>query len=772
MIGQSPLRKENGRLLRGCGKFVDDHAPQGLLFAAVVRSPHASARILSINTEPAINAGAHSVWTHENTPGSLVPLPLFKEPATNPYCDSMDAPPQFPLAVDCVRYLGEPVAVVLGDSPALAEDAAERLEIEYEPIDAIIDPQESIKDVASVHEHRSNIAAHMFACIGDIDAAFDNAEVVIEERFVYPRMTSVPIETRGICAEYDSASRTMVIHVGHQLPYALREAVARTTGLRQTDVAVLCPDTGGGFGPKSSVYAEDVLIPAISYATARPVKWIQTRSEFMLTSQSGRDQILDVRLAARCDGTLLGLDVKILKDTGAYLCWAVIEPTNTINHIPSQYRIPAYRAEANSVLTNKTPSAPYRGTGRPEAAWVIERSLDLLANKLKMDPFELRRLNLIAADQMPYKPGNVYRDGVPIVYDTGDYPQVFNKTLELLDVPRWRAEQARLRDEGSTRRIGIGVANYVEASGPGWPCEGATVRICEDGMAEILIGVSQSGQGHETAFAQVAAEYLGMPYENIRVMGGDSRLLPHGFGTAGSRVTVNTGNAVAMAAQEVVRRAKLVAAAQLDCSPDDLAGTPAGFARKDDSSKSVTWAQLVPVAIYSRILRDEQQPGLHSTKYYYPPTVTWATGTHAAVVEVDTETYSWEILDYAIGHDCGRQINPKMVDGQVVGAFAQGLGAALGERVIYSPEGQMLTGTLMDYVMPKARSIPPLKLLHFEFPSTMNPLGVRGVGEGNVGPVAPAIANAIADALDNAIVIRQPTLTSAKLYELSTQAVL
>jgi len=766
-IGQSPLRKEDARLLRGRGRFVDDHQPPDALHAAIVRSPHALARIVAIDKQAALDAGAHSVWVSTDLSAFSEPLPLFKEPATNPYCDLMDVPPQLPLARHRASYVGEPVAIVLGQTAALAQDAAEALEIEYEPLDAVVDPHASLHGVQQVHEGRtSNVAAHLYACIGDVDAMFQQADVVLEERYVYPRLASMPIETRGIIAEYDPARRAMQIHAGHQIPYALRAAAARATGLLETDITVLCPDMGGAFGPKSAIYPEDVLIPTLAHAIGRPVKWIQTRSEFMLSSQHARDQIITVRLAAQRDGTLLGLDVDILKDSGAYLCWAVIETSNTLNHLPSQYRIPAYRAQANSVLTNKTPSAPYRGTGRPEAAWAIERSLDLLARRLHMDPMALRRRNLVTNAQMPYKPGNAYRDGVAVVYDTGDFPQVFNQTVAALDLKHWQTEQKRRRAQHARLQIGVGVANYMEASGAGWPCEGATVRIQEDGCAEVLIGVSQSGQGHETAFAQVAAEFLGLPYENVRVYGGDSRLLPHGFGTGGSRVTVNTGNAVALAAQEVKRRAGIVAASVLGCTPDDLVTTPQGFALRDSPAKTVTWAQLVPLAIYSRLLQPEGQPGLHSTQYYYPPTVTWSSGTHAAVIEIDTETYVWKILDYAIGHDCGRQIHPKMVEGQVMGGFTQGLGAALGECIVYSSEGQLLTGTLMDYVMPHIHNVPPVKLLHFEFPSTMNPLGVRGVGEGNVGPVAPALANAIENALQYRLTIREPTLTSAKLFEL------
>jgi carbon-monoxide dehydrogenase large subunit len=539
--------------------------------------------------------------------------------------------------------------------------------------------------------------------------------------------------------------------------------------MREQSVIVLCPDTGGAFGPKSGVYPEDILIPLLARTVGRPVKWIQTRSEFMMSSQHARDVIMDVRLAAKSDGTVLGFDVKIIKDSGAYLCWAVIEPSNTINHIPSQYRIPAYRAEAHSVLTNKAPSSPYRGTGRPEAVWAIERSLDFLGYKLGINPIDIRRRNMIKAGDLPFRPGNVYRDGVSVCYDTGDFPKVFEATLDALEIDRWRARHAALPDRRHLR-LGIGVANYVEASGIGWPCEGATVKVDESGRVDVLIGVSQSGQGHETVFAQICADYLGVPFDRVRVHGGDTSLLPYGFGTGGSRVTVNTGNAVALAAQEVKRRARKVAAQLLQCSAEEVAIENGMIFSTKAPQPSVPWSTVVATASFSRALASDNGPGLFSTQYYYPSTVTWASGTHAAAIELNVETGEWRLLKYAIGHDCGRQINPMLVEGQVIGAFAQGLATAMGEEIVYAPDGQLLTGTLMDYVMPRAADAPELSLIHFEFPATGNPLGVRGVGEGNVGPVAAAIAGAIGDALEGRVRIRKPMMPSSTIFGLMRES--
>jgi len=770
MIGKSIVRKEDQRLLRGRGAFVDDFSAPGLLHACVVRSPHAAARIAAIDKTAAVAAGAHSVWFFDDLPQLAEPLPLFREPATNPYCDLMQPPPQFALANGVVRYVGEPVAIVLAEDAALAMDAAEAVQVEYETVEPVTDPLQALGDSWRVHEERSNVVAHLKATIGDIDAAFEQADVVIEARFTYPRIASMPIETRGVCAEYDAERDTMTVRAGHQLPYSLRSAAARHTGIREESVVVLCPDTGGAFGPKSGVYPEDVLIPVLARVTGRAVKWIQTRSEFMLSSQHARDQVIDVRLAARADATLLGLDVKLIKDTGAYLCWAVIEPTNTINHIPSQYKLPAYRAEAHSVLTNKSPSSPYRGTGRPEATWVIERSLDLLGQRLGLSPLEVRRRNLIPAAEMPFKPGNVYRDGVDVTYDTADFPAVFEATLSALEVETWLTRQ-KSQPANTRRRIGIGVANFMEASGIGWPCEGATVKIDESGRAEVLIGVSQSGQGHETVFAQICSEYLGVAFDRIRVRGGDSSLLAYGFGTGGSRITVNTGNAVAMAAREVRRRIGLVAASLLKCRPDEIVVENGAIQVRGAPERSASWPSVVATAAFSRVLAEEGSPGLCATRYYYPPTVTWSSGTHAAVVEVDSETGVWKILKYAISHDCGRQINPTLVEGQVLGAFAQGLGTAMGERIVYSPDGQLLSGSLMDYTMPRAYDMPDIVMKHFEFPSTTNPLGVRGVGEGNVGPVPAAIAGAISDALAGEVTILEPMMPAPTILSLIKEGV-
>jgi len=528
------------------------------------------------------------------------------------------------------------------------------------------------------------------------------------------------------------------------------------------------PDTGGGFGPKESVYPEDVIVPVLAHRLGRPVKWMQTRTEFTQATYHAREQAHHARLAATRDGRILGLDVRIVKNVGAYHYFSVHEPSNTINHLPSQYKVPAYRAEAFSVVTNKTPSSPYRGAGRPEAVLVIERLLDRLAAKLGLDPAELRLKNMIPAEEMPYRPGLVYRDGVAVRYDGGDYPLELRRALELLDYDGWRKRQAELRAQ--SRLIGIGVAGSLEAGGSVRPGEWATVKVDDRGNVEVLIGVSASGQGHETVFAQVCAEYLGARFADVRVRGGDTTLVPHGYGTGASRVAVNTGNAVVEAAVAVRERACRVAARLLECAVEDV--------RVEDSRAFVVGAparalglgEIARAALRDPNLIAMDGPGLWATKFFAPPTVTWSSGVHAAVIEVDAETGRLSILKYVIAHDCGRQLHPVIVDGQIVGGFAQGLGVALGEHLVYDDDGQLLTATFMDYPMPRADEMPPLVVEHLHFPTDHNPLGVRGVGEGATGPPPTVIANALDDAFDGRLTIRTPIFTPARVWDLLREA--
>jgi carbon-monoxide dehydrogenase large subunit len=765
MIGKSPKRKEDERLITGRGRFVDDVALPNLHHLAIVRSPHARARILRVDVGAAKSMPGVSVFVGEDLPELSTPLPTFVELESNPYCDFNSPPPQLALARGEVRHVGEAVVAVVADDRYRAADAAEAVRVEYEPLPAVVDAEQAMREGApQVHAGRSNVVGHIKVSIGDVERAFARADVVVEERVSYARVTSMPIEPRAVCAQFDPTARVMTVWGGHQFPYSVRDTTAQFLRLPAENVRVLCPDTGGGFGPKAAVYPEDVLVPVLAYHLQKPVKWIQTRSEFMISSQHAREQIHDARLAATRDGTLLGLDVRLVKDVGAFHGWALIDPTNSVNHLPAHYKIPNIRAEGFCVVTNKVPASPYRGAGRPEAVFVMDRLLDLLARKLGMDPAELRFKNVIQPREMPYRSGLTYRDGVPIVYDGGDYPLELRRALELADYDGWRKRQPALRRQG--RYVGLGISSYIEAGGIGWPCEGATVKVDDGGNVEVMIGVSSSGQGHETVFAQVCAEYLGASYEDIRVRGGDTALLSYGFGTGASRVAVNTGNAVAMAAEGVKLKACRVAARLLECDEKDVRIEESKAFVAGSPMKSLPLSTVARAALRDRALAALGGPGLWDTKFYYPPTVTWSSGVNVAVVEVDPETGKITILKYVTVHDCGQQLNPMIVDGQVLGGFAQGLGVALGENLVYDAEGQLLTGSLMDYPIPRADEIPEFVVEHLHFSTDHNRLGIRGIGEGPTGPPPAAIANAVSDAFDGRLNIRFPVLTPSRVHGL------
>ena len=769
MIGQSPRRKEDERLITGRGRFIDDIAPPGLLHLILVRSTHARARLAGVDVEAARTQGAVSVFLADDLPGLADPLPAARADRTNPYV-RLDTPrPQRPLARGEVRYVGEPIAAVVGPDPYRAADAAALVRVEYEPQPAVVDAEAAMLPTSpSVHDGASNVVGQVVKVIGDVDRAFAEADVVVEDHPAHGRVTSMAIETRGLCAVFDPAIGSLTLWAAHQGPYHLRGAVAARLRLPAESIRVIAPDTGGGFGPKEGIYPEDLLVPMLAHHLGRPVKWIQTRTEFLSSSHQARQQAHHARLAATRDGRILGLEARIVKDVGAYHYFSVHEPTNTINHLPSQYRVPAFRAEGFAVVTNKTPSAPYRGAGRPEAILVVERLLDRLAARLGLDPAEVRARNQIAPHEMPYRPGLVYRDGVAVSYDGGDYPLELRRVLDLLDYSGWRKRQAELRAQG--RRIGLGIAAYLEAGGSVRPGEWATVKVDEHGHVEVLIGVSGSGQGHETVFAQVCAEYLGVAFDDIRVRGGDTTLVPFGYGTGASRVAVNTGNAVAVAAAEVKVKACRVAAGLLECAPDDVRIEDGRAFVVGAPGRAIPLAQVARAALTDRGLVELGGPGLWATKFYSPPTVTWASGVHAAAVEVDVETGRVAILRYAIVHDCGRQFHPVIVDGQIVGGFAQGLGVVLGDHVVHGDDGQLLTNTLMDYPIPRAEDMPPLVIEHLRFATDHNPLGVRGVGEGATGPPTAAIANAVADAFEGRLDVTNPVLTPHRVYTLLREA--
>jgi CO/xanthine dehydrogenase Mo-binding subunit len=529
-------------------------------------------------------------------------------------------------------------------------------------------------------------------------------------------------------------------------------------------VRVIVPEVGGGFGVKGHVYPEDILVPAVARLLGRPVKWTETRREHLMTAGADRDQEHRARLGVRRDGTIVGLETEFTRDHGVAPTLGEAITLNTINHLPGPYRVAHYRGVGLNVVTHKTFAAAYRGAGRPEAAFVLDRLLDRAARRLGMDPAELRRRNMIRPNEMPFASGLTYRDGAPIRYDPADYGAAFERMLQRLEYAAWRAKQARRRE--GPRPLGIGLSAYVEGTGIG-PFEGADITVDPSGTVFVRIGVSAQGQGHETSLAQVCADQLGVGVDAVVVMGGDTQSVGYGMGTIASRVAAVAGPAVARAASEVAVKAKLVAGELLECAADDLVLAAGRVQVKGMPDRSVRLSEVARAAVRSRALSRTSGPGLSACAFFYPDSVTWAFGVQGVVVEVDVEACAVRLLRHVALHDCGVPINPMIVEGQLHGGMVQGIGSALLESLVHDEAGQLLTGTLMEYALPRAADVPPLEVDHLDFPSIVNPLGVKGVGESGIISPAAAIANAVEDALaPRGVEVGEVPLTGRRIFEL------
>jgi carbon-monoxide dehydrogenase large subunit len=601
--------------------------------------------------------------------------------------------------------------------------------------------------------------------VGDVERALARPGLtVVRERFRHQRLAAVPIETRGVVAEHDPATGLLTVWGSIQSPYSQRDVIARTLDLPVEQVRVLVPDVGGAFGPKGQVYADEVLVALAARRLGRPVKWVEGRREDFASMGHDRAQSHEATIAFGADGTIAAVDDAFLADVGAYPMAGTGLTANTVNHMPGPYRVPHYRARGESVVTTTMWNAAYRAAGRPEANFVMERLMDLGARRLGLDPADVRRRNLVRPAEMPYRPGLTYKDGVPVAYDPADFVAGFERLLDLFGYADWRKRQQGTA--GSARPIGVGLACYAQGTGLG-PFEGATVRVDPGGKVYVLVGVAAQGQGHSTTLAQIAAGTLGADLDDVTVLAGDTTLMPYGMGTGGSRVIVNTGPAVARAAAEVRERAALVAAELFECAPQDVriehgrafvAGVP---------DRTVPLGRLAQAAVRSRTLTPKGEPGLNACTWFYPDTVTWAFGGQACAVEVDVETCHVRLLRHVVLHDPGRAINPAIVEGQLQGGAAQAIGTALAEEVVYDSAGQLLTGSLMDYAIPKAADLPWIDVALDEHPSVVNPLGAKGVGESGCIAGASAVANAVEDALaDRGVVVREMPITPARLFAL------
>jgi aerobic carbon-monoxide dehydrogenase large subunit len=759
MIGSSPRRKEDQRLLTGGGRFVDDLTRDGALHLGVVRSAESYARLTKVVTAGArVMPGVVLAWSAADL-GEITP----NMPTAYGGTQKGRAWAQPVLARDLVRHVGEPIAVVVAESAYQLADALDAVTVDYERLPSLSTAQASLASSARVHEGwPDNTAVVARGAVGDPERAMAGAHLVIRERMHHPRLSAAPIETRGVFAYRDGSSGALVVSSSTQSPYTLRDVVAAALGLPVEEVRVIAPDVGGGFGPKGPIYPEEILVAAAAHRLGRPVKWVESRRENLACMGHDREQTHDARIGFARDGAIVAIDGSFVADVGAYPLQGDGLTANTVNHMPGPYRVPHYRNTGTSVVTTKTLNAAYRAAGRPEAVFVMERLMDIGARRLGLDPADIRRRNFVRPAEMPYKPGLTYKDGVAVTYDPGDFPGAFERALALLPYDEWRRRQKARA--GSTRRIGVGLACYAQGTGLG-PYEGATVRVDPSGKVYVYIGVTAQGQGHATTLAQIAAAELGAAWEDVQVNAGDTAVFPFGMGTGGSRVAANSGPAVAQTAREVRERAARVAAELLECAPEDVRIEQSKVHVVGMPHRAVSLGKVAHAAVKSKALKATGEPGLHACTYFYPDTVTWAFGTHAAAVEVDVESCEIRLLAYAIVHDPGRAINPMIVEAQLQGGAAQGIGAGLMEEVVYDGSGQLLTGSLMDYAIPKADQLPPLAVALDEHPSTINALGIKGVGESGAIPGAAAIANAVEDAVaDLGASIREVPVTPARLF--------
>ncbi len=749
-FGAAVRRREDPRFLRGEGRYVDDLRLPGLLHAAFVRSPHAHAEIRAVRTAAAARLpGVAAVLTFETVARWMKPLPLFGAvpPGLAARVDVvLKQAPQLALCRDRVRHVGEIVAMVVAASRALAEDACELVEVDYEPRPALTDPVAAAAPGAVLlhPEWGDNVAVRFATGFGDAAAAFREAPVTVRERFTIPRYVGMPIETRGVVAAWDARDGSLTTWNATQVVHFVQQGLCAAFDLPPHKVRVIAPDVGGGFGTKANGYPEDLLVPVAARVCGRPVKWIEDRREHMVAAAHARGQVHDIELAAARDGTLVAVRDRIWVDLGAYNVWGIVLPYNTVAHLVGPHRVPHLAVECHGVVTTKAPNAPYRGAGRPETVFAMDRIVDRLARALGLDPAEVRRRNYLGAADLPYELAIPYRDGNPLVYDSGDFRALLEAALARIGYDALRREQAALRAQGIHR--GIGLSGYVEGTAIG-PFEGAAVRLDGAGRVVVATGACSQGQGHETSLAQIAADALGVPLDWVTVVGGDTAAIPFGVGTFASRSAVNAGTSVLAAATRV--REKLAAAAGrlLEAAPADIEIDGGTVSVRGAPGSGVPLARVIQAALPTFARPAAIAPDFEATAYEHQPTVTYTSAVHAALVEVDPETGAVRLLRYVVAHDCGTVINPAIVEGQIHGGVAQGVGGALLEEMVYDDGGQLLTGTFMDYLVPTAMELPAIETVHLEYPSPRNPLGIKGVGEGGAISPPAAIANAVEDAL-------------------------
>jgi aerobic carbon-monoxide dehydrogenase large subunit len=744
VIGRSVRRHEDERFLTGRGRYLADLPSSATLHAAIVRSSSPAARIVALETRAARAAeGVVAVLTGDDLAERLGPLPQLTTPHPRfAAAFSVQAdPPRVPcIARDQVRWVGEPVAVVVAIDRYLAEDAAELVDVTYDPLEPVRDIGEATAPEARrVHDSvDGNVVFSLSYGKGRIVTP-DDDHVVVERRLRIGRHSGVPLECRGVFAE-PTSDGGVDVRCSTQVPFLVHRALCEATGWAPERVRVRAPDVGGGFGPKANVYGEDLLIPVIADQLGRPVVWVEDRYEHLTSAAQSRDQVHRTRLVVDRDGTIISWEDDFVVDIGAHNLWMSGVVANTAIHLLGAYRIPACRISGRAVLTNKTPTSQYRGAGRPEATFALERSLDAAAAALGISRLKLRELNILTGDDLPHEQGVPYRDGVDIVYDGRDYAAVLRRVHELIPEDQIRQLQEREAEEG--RLVGVGSATFMEATGRG-PSEYAHIRLADDGTIDVSVATADAGMSHQTTLAQVAASVLDRPLADVRVHTGDTASVPDGRGTFASRTAVVTGSAVHLAAVRFLDRARVLVAEALGVTPEELVHDHEGFAT--DGGERVRWQELAVTCGLGGELGDGGV--LESLESFAPETVTWTMGAHLAVTGVDPATGVVKVLRYAAADESGSLINPGVVEGQVKGGIAQGIGGALLEEFRYDLSGQPTSTTFADYLLPGTGEVPRLDIAHIEAPSTRNQLGLKGVGESGTIPVCAAIASAVEDAL-------------------------
>ena len=753
-VGRSMPRREDRRLLTGQGQFIADLVLPRMVHAIFVRSQVAHARIRSVDVTRAaampgvvrVLSGADLMRIAPPVPGAQLSLPNKWRTQVQ---HSIHLPQQPLLASDKVRHVGEAIAVVVAESRYEAQNAAELVTIDLDPLPGVVDSEAALEAGAPlVHEqYGTNLIGKFHIAKGDAATALAGAPHNLRRRFYTQRYAGMPMECRGVVSAYDPRTDSVTIWSSTQVVHWVRREAAAILRLPEARVRCVALDVGGGFGTKGHVYPEDMLIPFLARLVGRPVRWIEERQEHLICSCHSRDQLHEVEVGFDDEGRIIGFRDEFVVDCGAWNPVGAGIAYNTAVHLLGPYKIANFAATARIAATNKVPNAPYRGAGRPEAAFAMERTMDLIAAALGREPAEVRRRNMIRANEMPYPMGVPYRDGEPIVYDSGDYPGALDKVLGAIGgLPAFRTRQQEVRKQG--RYLGLGIASYVEGTGVG-PFESAAVRIESTGTIYVTSGACPQGQGMETIFAQIVADTWSVRPEDVVISLADTSLIAMGFGTIASRSTVTLSSAIYYASERLRAKVFAITSNMLECAPTDLELRDGKVGVVGVPGMEVS---LADVAQAARPGWDHRRPdgieaGLEESFYWEPPTVTWSNGTHLALVEVDITSGEIQIEQYVVAHDCGVLVNPMLVEGQIVGGCVQGLGGALLEEFVYDQQGQLLTGSLMDYALPRASDSPSMQLLHQESPSPLNPLGVKGVGEG--GAVAPpsAIANAVCDAL-------------------------